>query len=95
MCVKCGYEVINDGNRDVATGLSNMEIIDGLDESHCRGEEGSREKTFSILTLFKFHFLNPLNALHMICTHKPFQSLWNSTRESNMNLISSFLFMEL
>lgn len=39
VCVKCGYEVINDGNRDVATGLSNMEIIDGLDESHCRGEE--------------------------------------------------------
>lgn len=39
MCVKSGYEVINDGNRDVATGLSNMEIIDGLDESHCRGEE--------------------------------------------------------
>lgn len=39
MCVKCGYEVIYDGNRDLATGVSNKEVTDRLDKCHCRGGE--------------------------------------------------------
>lgn len=49
MCVKCGHEVQCDGSRDLATGISNMEVTDRLDKSHCGVKrEGDNDKVEKI-----------------------------------------------